>query len=94
MCLACDARNSLSFSEHITYPLKIKLAHFPDVINLGPTIPHNTFLCQEPGEQPHHTDTPGDLLILSLSEKGRHRGQSETHEILSKWSHRPYIQNC
>lgn len=62
MCLACDARNSLSISERITYPLKIKRAHFLDVINLGLTILHNTFFCQEPGEPSHHTDPPGGLL--------------------------------
>jgi hypothetical protein len=95
MCLACDARNSLSISEHITHPLKIKQAHFLDVINFGLTIPHNTVFFQEPGEQTYHTDLLGASLALSLSEKGLHRGQYETHEILSKRSHHPYsVQNC
>lgn len=50
MCLAYDARNSLSFSEQITCPLKIKLVHFLDVIGLGLTTPHNAFFFQEPGK--------------------------------------------
>lgn len=59
LCLARDARNTLSFSEPITCPLKIKLACFLD---LGLLTPHRAFFCQEPGKSPYHSESPGGLL--------------------------------
>lgn len=61
MCLARDARNTLSFSAPITCPLKIKLACFLDMISLGLLTPHKVFFCQEPGKSPYHTGSPGGL---------------------------------
>lgn len=61
MCLARDARNTLSFSALITLPLKITLACFLDVIGLGLLSPPRAFFCQEPGKSPYHTESPGGL---------------------------------